>query len=200
MRTATVVIGLLLPCVALPAGGQEPICIVNGVRVATSICTRAGGLDPERIEQIEVLKGASAAAEYGREAAGGVILITTKAGTGLPAAAADDPLASHLFPPELVMAHQQAIGLTDHQRSAIQSAMREAQGTFVELQFQLSGEVETLQRLLQRTSLDEAEVLAQVDRVLAVERQVKRAQLRLMVRIKNQLTEQQQAVLATLRR
>ncbi|MFL5529667.1 MAG: hypothetical protein ACJ791_09890, partial [Gemmatimonadaceae bacterium] len=30
-----------------------------------------------------------------------------------------DPLARYLFPPELVMANQQAIGLTDRQRSSL---------------------------------------------------------------------------------
>ena len=199
MKAAMVAIGLIL-CVASPVRSQEPICVIDGVRVATGVCTRAGALDPARIESIEVLKGAAAAAEYGPDAAAGAIHITTKRGAGLPSPAVQDPLAPHLFPPELVMAHQQAIGLTDRQRSAIQEAMKEAQGSFVEAQFELSGEVENLQRRLQGTSVDEAAVLEQVDRVLALERRVKRAQLTLMVRIKNQLTAEQQAALGRLRR
>ena len=119
---------------------------------------------------------------------------------GLAEAAPQDPLARHLFPPELVMAHQQAIGLTDRQRSTIQEAMKDAQGKFIDAQFAMSGEMEKLQRLLQGTSAEEARVLEQVDRVLSLEREVKRAQLSLMLRIKNQLTEQQQAALQRLRR
>lgn len=98
------------------------------------------------------------------------------------------------------MAHQQAIGLTDRQRSAIQEALRDAQGKFIDLQFSMSGEVEKLQRLIQGTSAEEAKVLEQVDRVLNIERQIKHAQLTLMIRIKNQLTEQQQAKRGQLRR
>ena len=64
----------------------------------------------------------------------------------------------------------------------------------------LSSEVEKLQSLLQPASVDESKVLDQVDRVLAVEREVKRAQLSLMIRIKNMLTQQQQAQLGVLRR
>lgn len=199
MKTATVLIGLLF-CIAAPARSQEPICVIDGVRVATSACTRAGGMDPQRIHGIEIVKGAAAAAEYGPDAAAGAIHITTKAGAGSTSPAGQDPLAPHLFPPELVMAHQQAIGLTDRQRLAIQEAMKEAQGTFVEAQFELSGEVERLQRLLQSPRVDEAAVLEQVDRVLALERRVKHAQLTLMVRIKNQLTGEQQAALGRLRR
>ena len=111
-----------------------------------------------------------------------------------------DPLARYLFPPELVMANQQAINLTDRQRSELQQAMKDAQGKFIDLQFRMSGEVESLQRLIQASSVDEAKVLGQVDRVLAVEREVKHVQLSVMIRIKNLLTEQQQARLGALRR
>jgi hypothetical protein len=48
--------------------------------------------------------------------------------------------------------------------------------------------------------VDEAKVLEQVDRVLGVERDVKRAQLSLMIRIKNLLTQRQQEQLGALRR
>ena len=112
---------------------------------------------------------------------------------------ADDPFARYLFPIELVMANQQAINLTDRQRSAMQEAMKEAQGKFIDLQFKMSGEGERLQRLLQGSSVDEDRVLDQVDRVLTLEREIKHAQLTLMIRIKNQLTEQQQAALNRLR-
>jgi hypothetical protein len=111
----------------------------------------------------------------------------------------DDPLARFLFPPELVMAHQQEINLTDRQRSAIQEAMKEAQGKFIDMQFQMTGEVEKLQRIVQGTTVDEPKMLDQLDHVLGVEKEIKHAQLTLMIRIKNQLTEQQQAALAKLR-
>ena len=112
----------------------------------------------------------------------------------------EDPFARYLFPPELVMAHQQAINLTERQRTAIKDAMVAAQSAMIQSQFRMSTEVETLQRLLQGVSLDEKKVLEQVDRVLAVEREIKWAQLTLMIRIKNQLTAEQQTALSRLRR
>ena len=42
---------------------------------------RIADINPEDIESIEILKGASAAAQYGSRAGGGVVLITTKKGT-----------------------------------------------------------------------------------------------------------------------
>lgn len=119
-----------------------------------------------------------------------------------PQAAAQpaDPFARFFYPPELVMQHQTEIALTDTQRASLLSMMQQAQGKFVEVQFKLAGEGGKLARLLQGATVDETQTLEAVDRVLALERELKRAQVGLMVRIKNVLTTQQQARLNDLRR
>ena len=194
MKMTAVVIGSMLS-VSQVSRAQEPICIVDGARRPASDCS---GMVAKTIERVEVVKGPNAAALYGPDAAEhGVINITTKKGVG--ALGNEDPFARYLFPPELVMANQQAINLTDRQRSAIQQAMKDAQGKFIDAQFKMSGEGEKLQRLLQGTSVDEAKVLDQVDRVLTIEREIKHVQLTLMIKIKNQLTADQQATLTSLR-
>jgi Spy/CpxP family protein refolding chaperone len=109
-----------------------------------------------------------------------------------------DPLADAFFPPEVVMRHQQAIGLTPEQRAAIVSAISEAQPRFVEAQWQLEPETAALSELVRGDRVDEQAVLAQIDRVLEIERQIKRLQVELLVRIKNQLTTEQQQQLARL--
>jgi len=53
--------------------------------------------------------------------------------------------------------------------------------------------------LLDKPLVDQAAALAQIDKVLAVEREVKRAHIGLLIQIKNQLTAEQQARLAQLR-
>jgi Spy/CpxP family protein refolding chaperone len=110
-----------------------------------------------------------------------------------------DPVAENLFPPELVMAHQKAIWLDDAQRNYVRAEVLKAQTRFTELQWQLQDNMESLLGLLKQPSVDEAQVLAQLEKVLNVEREVKRAQLLLMVRIKNKLTPEQQAKLRQLR-
>lgn len=110
-----------------------------------------------------------------------------------------DPFGRFLFPPELVMQHQGEIGLQDSQRAALQSAIQQAQSKFVDAQWKLSAEGEKLARLLQNATVDETQVLEQVDRILTLEREVKRAQMGLMIRIKNTLTPAQQAKLRELR-
>ena len=111
-----------------------------------------------------------------------------------------DAMMENFFPPELVMRHQKEIGLTPDQQSAIRAEMRQTVGKFADLQWQQSAEEEALQTLVQKDRPDEKEVLAQLDKLLAIENDLKRAQLGMLVRIKNILTPEQQAALTPLKR
>jgi Spy/CpxP family protein refolding chaperone len=59
--------------------------------------------------------------------------------------------------------------------------------------------MEKLVSLVKQNHVDEQQVLAQLDKVLAAEREVKREQVTLLVRIKNKLTPEQQGKLVELR-
>jgi Spy/CpxP family protein refolding chaperone len=111
----------------------------------------------------------------------------------------DDPLAAYFFPPELIMTHQSELGLQDAQRATMMSEIQKAQARFIELQWKMSAETERLKALLEPPVADETKVLEQIDRTLAVEREIKRVQVALLVRIKNTLTPSQQAKLTELR-
>lgn len=135
--------------------------------------------------------------------AAGILLLLT---LSIPAGAAespspgDDPLARHLFPPERVMSHAQEIGLDDTQRTAIRKEVQKAQSKFLDLQFDIQTEMETMVRLVKEIKVDEPKVLAQLDKVLALEKEIKKTQISLLVRIKNILTPAQQAKLAEMPR
>jgi TonB-linked SusC/RagA family outer membrane protein len=58
-------------------GSNQPLYVVDGIPMSSSITD----FNSEDIESVQVLKGASAAALYGSQAANGVILIETKSGT-----------------------------------------------------------------------------------------------------------------------
>ena len=113
---------------------------------------------------------------------------------------ADDPIAQNLFPPELVMKYRQDINLSEGQSKAIKEAIQKAQAKFLDMQWDMQSETEKLVQLLKARPVDESAVLAQVDQVLNREREIKKAQISLLVRIKNQLTEAQQNKLMELRR
>ena len=116
-----------------------------------------------------------------------------------PGAPNPDPIGQNLYPPDLVFLHAEAIGLSDSQKTAIQSAVLSAQSHFVVFQPRLEHATQTMVRLLSQSHVNDAEVLAQLDKILSVEREVKRTQIGLMIRIKDVLTAEQQAKLRQLR-
>ena len=58
-------------------GNNQALVVVDNVIVPTSIL---GNINPEDIEDIQVLNGAGAASLYGSDASNGALLITTKRG------------------------------------------------------------------------------------------------------------------------
>jgi Spy/CpxP family protein refolding chaperone len=127
------------------------------------------------------------------------VLLFFAAGAAHGQQASPDPIGQNLFAPELVLQHQEAIGLTAEQKDSLKTEMRQAQLKFTELQFKLQDEMEKLITLITPSHVDEQQVLAQLEKVLAAERDIKREQVTLLVRIKNKLTPDQQAKLADLR-
>lgn len=112
----------------------------------------------------------------------------------------DDPIGRYLVPPELVMQHSAQLGLTDKQRTTIKNEIQKTQAKFLEVQWDLQEESGRMSQLLQQTPVDEAKVLETADKVMALEREMKRAQLGLLVRIKNSLTAEQIAKIESLRK
>lgn len=104
-------------------------------------------------------------------------------------------LEKNFFAPELIMQHQNAIGLSADQRSAIREEMQKMMAQFTDLQWQESAETEALTTLVSQDRPDEKQVLAQLDKLLNIENQIKRLHTGLLVRIKNLLTSEQQAQL-----
>lgn len=76
---------------------NQPLFVIDGVPIANTLNNVSqvgndnrvdygnaiGGINPDDIESVSVLKGPSAAALYGSRAGNGVVLITTKTGKGL---------------------------------------------------------------------------------------------------------------------
>jgi Spy/CpxP family protein refolding chaperone len=112
---------------------------------------------------------------------------------------ADDPIAQVLYPPELVMKFHQEINLDEGQSKAIKEIIQKAQTKFLDMQWDMQSEAEKLIKLLKSHPVDESAVLAQVDQVLNREREIKKAQISLLIHIKNLLSEAQQNKLTELR-
>ena len=111
-----------------------------------------------------------------------------------------DPLAQFIFPPELVMQHQREIGLTNEQKTFLRGEIQRVTTRFNELQWQLQDSMEGLQGILKEGSVNEQQALAQLEKILDTEREIKRLHMELAIRIKNKLTPEQQARLQEFKR
>ncbi len=110
-----------------------------------------------------------------------------------------DPLGDVIFPPDMIMGHAREIGLTDEQKTFMRGEIQKTTTRFLELQWQLQDAMEALHLTMKPNSVDEQQTLSQLDKVLDIERQIKRLHFSLGIHLKNQLTPEQQAKLRGMR-
>ena len=111
-----------------------------------------------------------------------------------------DPIDELTFAPELLMQHQQAIGLDEKQRSSIKKEVQQAQAKFTDLQWELENEMEKLLSHLKQKQVNEQQTLLVLDKILKIESDIKKTHLVLAIRIKNLLTAKQQEQLQKIKK
>jgi hypothetical protein len=77
--------------------------------------------------------------------------------------------------------------------------MKSAQSRMHDMEHLIREHVDKLLALVKQDRVNEQQALEQVDKVVACEREMKRAQLSLLIRVKNRLTLEQQAKLQELK-
>jgi Spy/CpxP family protein refolding chaperone len=103
-----------------------------------------------------------------------------------------DPLAHLMFPPDMILNHASQLNLTDEQKTFMRSEVQKATASFQDLQWKLQDQMEALHDTMKSPSVNEQQALAQLDKVLDIEREIKRLHIALAVRLKNHLTPEQQ--------
>jgi Spy/CpxP family protein refolding chaperone len=116
-----------------------------------------------------------------------------------PQSGAEKSLRKYLFSPQLLRRHQHELQLTEEQRKSIVNEINEAQSQFTSMQWNLDNETRKLSQLVEDRQSDEASILKQLDVVLDLEKEIKRHQLILAVRIRNTLNEEQLRKLRNIR-
>ena len=124
-----------------------------------------------------------------------VIAITTPAFAKDP----DPAFMKLLYPPELVMKNHRAIDLSREQRKMITTAIQKTQASTVDLSWSMQDAATTLTDEMAKPQVDAKVALEAAESVMAIEGQVKRAHLRLLIEIKNTLNEEQQKKLDSIR-
>lgn len=111
-----------------------------------------------------------------------------------------DPIARLLFKPELIMRFSNQLDLSEQQEEVLKTELKSAQASIFDLKWQLNEENTELKEILKTTPIDEGQMLAQSDKVMELEHQIKRVHLTLLARLKNMLSEEQIKTLRDLRR
>ena len=116
-----------------------------------------------------------------------------------PHPAMPDPLHDVMFPPGMILDHARQLNLTDDQKAYMRAEIQKTTTSFNELQWSLQDQMELLHQMMKAPLVNEEQVLGQLNRVLDIEREIKRLHFGLAVRLKNKLTPAQQDELQKLR-
>ena len=111
-----------------------------------------------------------------------------------------DMLNNSVFPPDVIMEHQRELGLTEEQKAFMRSEINKTSTVFNDLQWQLQDAMEALRDTMKADQVNEQLALAQLDKVLNAEREIKKLHMALAIRIKNNLTAEQVQKLQNLNR
>lgn len=106
-----------------------------------------------------------------------------------------DVFKGKLFPPNVILEHQDALGLTKAQFTAIRAAVVEVQGAVAEHEWDLRTAYQAVLTELDQSPVDSDRVLELVSEALRAENEVKKLQVGMLLRIRGLLTDEQMAML-----
>ena len=96
-----------------------------------------------------------------------------------------------LYPPDVIMKHQQRLGITDAQRKNISTAVKTFQSDVAELQWTLQNKRQEFRQALSGNTIESQNALAMAEGLLKMENEFKLAHFKLLFAIKNALTANQ---------
>ncbi len=123
-----------------------------------------------------------------------LILFTSAAsaqGQGTP----KDVFKGKLFPPNIILEHQDELNLSKDQFTAIRAAVVEVQANVAGHEWDMREAYQRAMTDLDESPVDEDKVLENIDAVLHAENQVKKLQMAMLIRLRNLLTDEQMAYL-----
>ena len=111
-----------------------------------------------------------------------------------------EPVDEFIFPPDLIVRAQEEVKLTDKQRQQLRDVTEKMDVRAPELQKRMKAENDAFLALMKPGHVDTAAAIAQLDKLLDAEREMKRAQIGFILAVKNALTPEQQAKLTAYRK
>ena len=102
-----------------------------------------------------------------------------------------DVFKGKLFPPNVILEHQDQLNLSKEQFSAIRAAVVEVQANVAEHEWDLREAYQRAMADLDESPVDEEKVLKNIESVLLAENEVKKLQVAMLIKLRNLLTDEQ---------
>ena len=133
----------------------------------------------------------------------GLLILLACACLGVTAADAkepkDDVFKGKLFAPNVILENQAELELSKQQFTEIKRAVVDVQANVAEHEWDVREAYQNILAELDRTPIDQEQVLEYVDAALRAENEVKKLQVAMLIQLKNLLTAEQVAYLESLR-
>ncbi len=120
-----------------------------------------------------------------------LILLACVAFSAASANETRDIFKGKLFPPNVVLENRGELDLTREQYTAIRAAVVEVQTQVAEHEWDMQEAYTSVLESLDEQPLDEQQIISKVKAVLAAENKVKLAQMGMLIRIRNLLSDEQ---------
>lgn len=120
---------------------------------------------------------------------------TSAQGQGAP----KDVFKGKLFPPNIILEHQDELNLSKAQFTAIRAAVVEVQANVAPHEWDLREAYQRAMADLDESPVDEEKVLKNIEAVLLAENQVKKLQVAMLIRLRNLLTDEQMEYLQSVK-
>jgi len=111
-----------------------------------------------------------------------------------------DPFKGKLFAPDIILRNQAELNLTKEQFTAIKGAVVDVQANVAEHEWDVREAYQKTLALLDESPIDERKVVESINDLLLAENQVKKKQVRMLIRLKNLLNDEQVAYLDSVRK
>jgi hypothetical protein len=102
-----------------------------------------------------------------------------------------DVFRGKLFPPNIIMEHQNELGLSKEQFTAIRAAVVEVQSNVAGHEWDLREAFQRVLAQLDESPIDEDKVIDSLQVALQAENEVKKQQVAMLIKLRNLLTDQQ---------
>jgi len=134
----------------------------------------------------------------------GLLILLALVSLGASAAGAaspkEDVFKGKLFAPNVILENQSELGLSKQQFTEIRRAVVEVQANIAEHEWDIAEAYQNIMDELDRSPINEQQVLEHVGVALRAENEVKKLQVGMLIRLKNLLTDEQIRHLESLRK